>query len=161
MWLTKAERKSKTFTSVEDPGFFIHPGSRIPDLKTFNKREGWKKIFCHNFFLTTNLTKLKIILFLKCWRKKLGQVIKKNYRTFYPKNLTLNSKKYASGIRDPGSRKTYSGSRIRVQGSKRHRISRIRNTDIHTCEINCFYEKSQLFLNQFLLVIMSWNKKLL
>jgi hypothetical protein len=51
-----------------------------------------------------------------------------------PKKLSLSFQKYVlgSGIRDPGSRKTYSGSRI--QGSKRHRI-RIRNTGF------CRYEE--------------------
>jgi hypothetical protein len=37
-----------------------------------------------------------------------------------PKNLSLSSQKYGFGIRDP--EKTYSGSRILNQGSKRHRI---------------------------------------
>ncbi len=50
---------------------------------------------------------------------------------FLPKNLSLSSKKYGFGIRDP--QKTYSVSRIRVQGSKRHRI-RIHNTDYHISE---------------------------
>ncbi len=54
----------------------------------------------------------------------------KNYRTFYTKlcHQALRNMGLGSGIR----KKTYSGSRIRVQGSKRHRIpyprSRIRNT---------------------------------
>jgi hypothetical protein len=37
--------------------------------------------------------------------------------------LALKNMGLGSGIRDPGSgKKTYSGSRIRVHGSKRHRI---------------------------------------
>jgi hypothetical protein len=59
-------------------------------------------------------------------KKNLGQ-FSKNYRTFYPKKLSLISQKYVFGIRDPRSRirdpeKIYSGSRILIQGSKRHRI---------------------------------------
>ncbi len=67
----------------------VYPGSwflPIPDpgSKNSNKREGWKKICCHTFFVATNFTNLKIILFLKCWRKNLGQ-FSNNYRTFYSK----------------------------------------------------------------------------
>ncbi len=76
------------------------------------------------FVVATNFTKLKIILFFKCKRTKFGPVFKelKNPKICHKalKNMGLGS-----GIRDPGSRirkKTYSGSRIRVQGSKRHRI---------------------------------------
>jgi hypothetical protein len=39
---------------------------------------------------------------------------------FLLKNLSLSSQK--DGFGDPGSGKTYSESRIQVQGSKRHRI---------------------------------------
>jgi hypothetical protein len=60
-------------------------------------------------------------------KKKIWAVIKELYN-FLPQNLSLSSKKYGVGIRDPGSgTKTYSGSRIRVQGQKGTR-SRIRNT---------------------------------
>jgi hypothetical protein len=68
---------------------------------------------------------LKIILFLKCWRKKFGPIFKellKNYRTFTKTTVTKLSKIWVwnpeTGIRDP--EKTYFGSRI--QGSKRHKI---------------------------------------
>jgi hypothetical protein len=69
------------------------------------------------FFGDINLTKLNYFIFEKLKKKNLGQ-FSKNYRTFYPKKLSLSSKKYGFRIRDP--EKTYSGSRI--QGSKRHRI---------------------------------------
>ncbi len=102
---------------------FIHPGSQISDhgSKNSNKREGWKKVSC----LTFHLTKLKIILFLKRWRKKFGPIFKE-LMNFLPKRLSLSSQKYGFGIRDP--EKTYSGSRI--QGSKRHRISDLQ----HCCQ---------------------------
>jgi hypothetical protein len=49
------------------PGFRIliitHPGPRIPDPKTTTKERGEKKIVAIPFFVATNFTKLKIILF--------------------------------------------------------------------------------------------------
>jgi hypothetical protein len=46
---------------------FTHPGSRIsdPGSKNSNKR-GVKKICSHTFFCSHKLTKLNIILYLKC-----------------------------------------------------------------------------------------------
>jgi hypothetical protein len=40
--------------------------SRIPDPKTPTKERGEKKFGVIPFFVTTNFTKLRIILFLKC-----------------------------------------------------------------------------------------------
>ena len=109
---------------IPDPDFYP---SQIPDPGSnySNKGEGWKKNWCHTFFVATNFTKLKIILFLKCWRKKFGPIFKellKNYRTFTKTTVTKLSKIWVwnpeTGIRDP--EKTYFGSRI--QGSKRHKI---------------------------------------
>jgi hypothetical protein len=103
----------------------IYPGSwflPIPDPGSKNrKKEGQKKIWYHIFFVVANLTKLNIILFLKCWRKKFGPIFRELLK-FLPKNFSLCSQIYGFGIRDPGSEirdpeKTYSGSRI--QGSKR------------------------------------------
>jgi hypothetical protein len=60
------------FPSVADPGclsrilIFTHPGSRIPDPKNSNKREGSNKFFVMPFYVATNFTKLKMILVLKC-----------------------------------------------------------------------------------------------
>jgi hypothetical protein len=59
-------------TSAADPGclsrilIFIRPGYRIsdPGSNSSNKREGGNKICCPTFFVATNTTKLKIILFL-------------------------------------------------------------------------------------------------
>jgi hypothetical protein len=50
---------------IPDPDFYP---SRIPDLgsKNSNKREGEKKLVVIPFFVATNFTKSKIILFLKC-----------------------------------------------------------------------------------------------
>ncbi len=114
------------FISVADPGclsrilIFTHPGSQIsdPGSKHSKKREGWKKILSY-FFVVTNFTKLNIILCLKCWRKKFGQIFKelRIIEVFTQKVFTMLSNIWF-GIRDP--EKTYSGSRI--QGSKRHRV---------------------------------------
>ncbi len=105
------------FLSIPDPRSQISdPGS-----KNSNKREGWKKISCPTF----HLTKLKIILFLKRWRKKFGPIFKE-LLNFMPKRLSPSSQKYGLGIRD--LEKTYSGSRI--QGSKRHRIPDLQ----HCCQ---------------------------
>ncbi len=88
------------------------PGSRFPDPKTATKDR------CENF------SKLNIILFLICWRKKFGPIFQELLK-FLPNKLSPSPQKYGFGSRDSGSEirepeKTYSGSRI--QGSKRHRI---------------------------------------
>jgi hypothetical protein len=49
--------------SVADPDFYPF---RIPDPKTAIKERGEKNFFVIPFFIATNFTKLKIILFLKC-----------------------------------------------------------------------------------------------
>jgi hypothetical protein len=65
---------------IPDPDFcpsrIPHPGSRIPDPasrildpKTATKVRGVKKFVALPFFVATNVTKLKIILFLN-WRRK-------------------------------------------------------------------------------------------
>jgi hypothetical protein len=46
--------------------FIADPGSRIPDPKTTTKERDEKKFVVVPFFVATNFTKLKIILFLKC-----------------------------------------------------------------------------------------------
>ncbi len=106
---------------------FTHPGSRIsdPGSKNSNKRERWKKICYHTFFVVTNFTKLNtgIMLFLKNFGP-----------SFYPKNFQY-APKYMGlglGIRDPGSgirKKPIPDPGSRIQGSKGtgSRI-RIRNT---------------------------------
>ncbi len=98
-------------------GMFI-PDPPIPYLgsKNSNKREGWTKIVVIPFFGAINL-----FLFLKCWRKNLGQ-FSKNYRTFYPNKLSPSSQNMGLG----------SGNNLsRIQGTKRHRIP-IRNTGYNT-----------------------------
>ncbi len=90
-------------------------GMFIPDPKTATKERNEKKLVVITFFGATNFTKLKIILFLKCWRKKFGPVFKELYVELFTQNLSLSSQKYGFGIRDPRSgirKKPYYGSRI-------------------------------------------------
>ncbi len=108
-------------TSVADPW----RSSRIPDLGSWIQKQQQKRgvkinLLSYLFFVATNFTKLKIILFFKWWRKKFGPIFK-DYWRFYQKNCNLSSQKYGVGIRDP--EKIYSGSRCQ-KGTG----SRIRNT---------------------------------
>ncbi len=108
-----------TFPSVADPGclsrilIFIHPGSRIPDPKTATKERIEKKLVEYP------------VPFWYTEEKNLAQ-FSKNYEVFTQKIVTKLSKLWiwdpGSEIRDPGSGKTLSESRI--QGSR----IRIRNT---------------------------------
>jgi hypothetical protein len=54
---------SGMFIPILDLDFYP---SRIPDPKTATKEKGEKKIVVKPFFVATNFTKLKIIIFLKC-----------------------------------------------------------------------------------------------
>ncbi len=123
-------RLSSVTSSVEDPGCLsriadpdFYP-SRIPDPKTATKERDEKKIFVIPFYVATNFTKLKIILVLKCRRKKFWQIFKELYN-FLPKKSSLSSHKYGFGIRDPekpipdpGSRgQKGSGCRIRIRNT--------------------------------------------
>ncbi len=96
-----------TESSVADPGCL----SRIPDpdfypsrisdpgSKNSKKREGWKKNFCHNFFVATNFTKLHIILVLM--KKKIWANFQTILKLFTQKIVNKLSKIW---IWDPGSR---------------------------------------------------------
>jgi hypothetical protein len=58
---------------IPDPDFYPF---WIPDPKTATKEWGHKKLVVKPLFVATNFTKLKIILFFKCRRKKFGPVFK-------------------------------------------------------------------------------------
>jgi hypothetical protein len=55
---------------IPDPDFYPFRipdlGSRIPDPKTATKERGEKNFVVKPFFVATNFSKLKIILFFKC-----------------------------------------------------------------------------------------------
>ncbi len=73
-----------------------------------------KIFFYHIFFCSLNFTKLKIIKFLK---KKIWASFQR-IRELFTQKFVTNLTKICVWTRE----KTYSGSRIRIQGSKRHRI---------------------------------------
>jgi hypothetical protein len=58
---------------IPDPDFYP---SRIPDPKTATKERGEQKFVVIPFDVATNFTTLKIILVLKCSRKKFGPIFK-------------------------------------------------------------------------------------
>ncbi len=101
----------------DHPGSRISdPGSRIPDPKTVTKERGGKKFVIILFFVVTNLTKLNIMLFLKCVRKKFVPIFKELLKL--PKKFSICSQIYGFGIWDPGSRGQKStGSRIRIRNT--------------------------------------------
>ncbi len=75
---------------------FTHPGSRIhKQLPT--KERGEKKFLVINFYLVTNFTKCKIVIFLNCCRKNFGPRI---IELFTQKVVTKLSKIW---VWDPGS----------------------------------------------------------
>ncbi len=94
---------------------FTHPGSRISNpgsrIQKQQQKRGVKKIVVITFYVATNFTKLKIILVLKCWRKKFVQIFKESYN-FLRKKLSLSSQKYGFGIRDLGNRDQGSGKNL-------------------------------------------------
>ncbi len=97
------------------------PGSRIsdPETKNSNKREGWKKISCHNFLCSHKFHKIAKYFNFEVVKKKFWANFQRIIELFTQKIVTKLSKIW---IWDPGSEtrdpeKTYSGSRI--QGSKR------------------------------------------
>jgi hypothetical protein len=100
---------------IPDPDF--NP-FRIPDLgsriQKQQQKRGVKKFVVKPFFVATNVTKFKIILFLKCWRKKFWASFQRIIELFIQK-FVIKPKKYGVGIRDP--KKTYSGSRIRIRNT--------------------------------------------
>ncbi len=107
---------------IPDPDFYPY---RIPDLgfriQKHTKERGEKFFFIKHFFVATNFTKCKIILFLNCSRKKFRPNFKE-LRNFIPKKLSQSSQKYEFGIRDPGSgirNKPIPDPGSRIQGLKK------------------------------------------
>jgi hypothetical protein len=103
---------------------FTHPGSRIsdPGSKNSNKREGLKKICCHNFLCSHKFHKIANYFSFEVLKKKIWANLQRIIKLFTQKIVNKLAKIW---VWDPGSEiqdpeKTYSGSRI--QGPKRHRI---------------------------------------
>ncbi len=99
----------------------VYPGSwflPIPDPKTATKERREKKFVVIPIFVATSLTKLIIIVFLNCWRKKFGPIFKELFN-FLPKKLLKNMglgseiRDSEKPISDPGSKgQKGTGSRI-------------------------------------------------
>ncbi len=106
---------------IPDPGSWFLP---IPDpgSKNSNKREGWKKICCHDFLCSHKFHKIANYFSFELLKKKIWANFQRIIELF---TQTIVNKLSKIWVWDPGSEirdpeKTYSGSRI--QGSKRHRI---------------------------------------
>ncbi len=73
--------------------------SRIQKQQQKSEREGWKRFVVIPFFETTNITQLKLILFLSRWRKNGPIYCQRIIELFYPNKMSLSSQKYGVGIR--------------------------------------------------------------
>ncbi len=118
------------------PGFplnFTHRGSRIsdPGSKNSNKREGWKKICCHNFLGSHKFLKIANYFSFKVLKKKIWANFQRIIEFFIQKIVNKLSKirvgDPGSEIRkkpipDPGSRgQKGTGSRIRIRNTDWYR----------------------------------------
>jgi hypothetical protein len=115
---------------IPDPDFYLSripdPRSRIPDpesrIQNSNKREGWKKICCHNFLCSHKFHKIENYFSFEVLKKKICANFQRFIELFTQKIVTKLSKIWVwdprSGIRkkpipDPGSRgQKGTGSRI-------------------------------------------------
>ncbi len=124
---------------IPDPGSWFlpipDPGSRIsdPGSKNSNRREGWKKIWCHTFTCSHKFHNIVHYFSFEVLKKKIWANSQRIIELFAQKFVIQLSKvKYGFGIRDPrsGIRDPRSGIRdpgsgknlFRIPGSKRHRI---------------------------------------
>ncbi len=112
---------------------FTHPGSRIldpdPGSKNSNKRDGWKKFFCHNFLCSHKFHKIANYFSFEGLKKKIWPNFQRIIELFTQKIVNKLSKIWVwdlgSGIRDPRSgiqKKPIPDPRSRIQVLKRHRI---------------------------------------
>ena len=108
-------KKPRSGMFIPDPGYWFLP---IPDpgSKNSNKREGWKKIWCHTFLCSHKFHKIVHYFSFEVLKKKIWANFQRIIELL-PKKLSLSSQKYGFGIRDP--EKTYSGSRIPDLGVKK------------------------------------------
>ncbi len=104
---------------IPDPGSWFLP---IPDpgSKNSNKREGWKKICCHNFLCSHKFHNFANCFSFEVLKKKIWANFQRIIEIFTQKIVTKLSK---ISIWDPGSgKKPIPDPGSRIQGSKRHRI---------------------------------------
>jgi hypothetical protein len=100
--------------------FIRDPGSRIPDLKKQQKRGVKQKLVVILFFCSHKFHKIEYYYIFEMLKKKIWAKFQRIIEVFTQKIVTKLSKIWVwdqgSEIRDP--EKTYSGSRIRIQGQK-------------------------------------------
>ncbi len=117
---------------IPDPGSWVLP---IPDPGSKNsiKREGWKKIWYHNFLYSHKFHKIVHYFSFEVLKKKISANFQRILELF-TKKLSLSSQKYGFGIRkkpipDPGSGgQKGTGSRIRNTGTFNEKVV-FRQTD--------------------------------
>ncbi len=85
----------------------VYPGSRVlpipdPGSKNSNKREGWKKISCHNFLFCHKFHKIADYFSFEVLKKKIWANFQRNIELLTQKIVTKLSKIW---IWDPGSGK--------------------------------------------------------
>ncbi len=115
----------------------VYPGSRDPDFypspildpgsKNSNRREGWKKICCHNFLCSHKFHKIVNYFSFEVLKKEIWANFQRITELFTQKIVTKLSKIWVwdlgSGIRkkpipDPGSRgQKGTGSRMRISNT--------------------------------------------
>jgi hypothetical protein len=95
---------------IPDPDFYP---SRIPDPKTAKKERG-EKISCHTFFCIHKFHKIEHYFIFGMLKKKIWANFQRIIELFTQKIVTKLSKIW---VWDPGSGKTYSGSRIRIRNT--------------------------------------------
>jgi len=98
--------------------FIPDPGSRIPDpgFKHSNKRERWKKNCCHIFLCSHKFHKIINYFSFEVLKKKIWANFQRIIELFTKKIVKKLLKIWSW---DPGSGKTYSGSRIPDPGAKK------------------------------------------
>jgi hypothetical protein len=101
---------------IPDPDFYP---SRIPDLKSRiqiqQHKRGVKKNSCHTLSWSYKFQKIENYFTFEMLKEKIWDNFQRIIELF-PQKLSLSSKKYGFGIRDPGSGKNL----FRIQGTKRH-----------------------------------------
>ncbi len=104
------------FIPVPDHGSWFLP---IPDpgSKNSNKREGWKKIWCHTLLCSHKFHKIVHYFSFEVLKKKIWANFQRIIELFAQKIVTKLSKVC---VWDPGS--GIGKNLFRIQGSKRHRI---------------------------------------
>ncbi len=107
----------------------VYPGSRIsdPGSKNSNKREGWKKFFCHNFLCSQKFHKIANYFSFEVLKKKIWanfqriiepELFTQKFFNKLSKNMGLGSGIRKKPIPDAGSRgQKGTGSRIRIRNT--------------------------------------------